>query len=446
MLAVDVEALLARSSTPGIADAIQLAQRVLGTVAVLSPVDGQPDLESSGREGLAPILTEITERSPALILAASNRRSHADVLPNAGVVEIRLPESTTRERAAMWAWAVGPDVGTQAELLSLADRFAIGNASIAQAARLARETADLAGRSMTIGDLYASARATSAADSAGTTSRHSSPYDWDDLILPVDTQRLLGDVVMAIELRSRVLDEWGFSRAMGGVRGIKALFAGPPGTGKTMAAGIIARTVGIDLHRLELGATVSKYIGETEKNLDRAFDGARRGNALLFVDEADALFGKRSEVKDAHDRYANIEIAYLLQKIEDHDGVVILATNLAKNVDEAFSRRMQFVIEFPIPDEQSRERIWRAMLPPSAPLDDDVDLTYLARQFEFTGADIRSVVIEAAYHAAQHGNSITLLHLLRAVAHQFTKSGRVPTAIDFREHFALLAPGQATSA
>ena len=150
-------------------------------------------------------------------------------------------------------------------------------------------------------------------------------------------------------------------------RGLKTMFAGASGTGKSMAAALVAKTLALDLHRVELAGIVSKYIGETEKNLDRVFDAARSGNAILFFDEADALFGKRSEVKDAHDRYANIEIAYLLQKMEDHDGVVILATNLANNIDTAFSRRMHFVVEFPLPDEPRRERLWRGMFPPQAP-------------------------------------------------------------------------------
>jgi hypothetical protein len=444
MLVVDLEA-HERSRSAGVADAIELAQRVLGLVAVVHPSDRKLDADDMARDELSRLIGEIAQRSPAAILTASESTSFSDLQADAGVVEIRLSEPTTNERASAWTWAVGTDVGTRKEVLELADRFAIGSASIVRAARRASEIADIADRPPSMDDLYASARSMSNVDSGGTTSRLSTLFDWEDLVLPVDARQRLEDVVRAIELRAQVLDTWGFSRAMGGVRGIKVLFAGPPGTGKTMAAGIVARTLGIDLHRVELGATVSKYIGETEKNLDRAFDAARRGNALLFMDEADALFGKRSEVKDAHDRYANIEIAYLLQKMEDHDGIVILATNLAKNVDEAFSRRMQFVIEFPMPDEQSRERIWRAMIPPSAPLDSDVDLAYLARQFEFTGADIRNVVMEAAYQAAQQGHSITLLNLLRAVAHQFTKSGRVPTAMDFREHYALLDAGQAAS-
>jgi SpoVK/Ycf46/Vps4 family AAA+-type ATPase len=248
----------------------------------------------------------------------------------------------------------------------------------------------------------------------------------------------LHDVLRAIELRPRVLDEWGFAQRMSGARGVKVMFAGASGTGKTMAAAILAKSLQLDLHRIELAAVVSKYIGETEKNLDRAFDAARRANAMLFIDEADALFGKRSEVKDAHDRYANVEISYLLQKMEDHDGVVILATNLPTNIDEAFSRRMHYVVEFPLPDIASRERLWHGMFPASAPLGADVDFAFLGRQFPLAGGDIRNIVLDAAYRAAQTDQPIGMREILQAVARQYTKRGKLPSASEFREYFRLL--------
>jgi SpoVK/Ycf46/Vps4 family AAA+-type ATPase len=234
-----------------------------------------------------------------------------------------------------------------------------------------------------------------------------------------------------------VLEQWGFGRSLGVQRGIKAMFAGASGTGKTMAAAIIAKTLALDLHRIELAGVVSKYIGETEKNLDLAFEAARAANAILFVDEADALFGKRSEVKDAHDRYANVETAYLLQKMEDHDGVVIIATNLANNIDTAFSRRMHFVVEFPLPDVARRERLWRRMFPAAAPLSSDLDFDFLARQFNFAGGDIRNIVLDAAYSAAQLGQAISMGHVLRAVAREYEKRGKVVGAAEFREYHAL---------
>jgi len=216
------------------------------------------------------------------------------------------------------------------------------------------------------------------------------------------------------------------------------MFAGPSGTGKTMTAGVVGRDVGLDVYRLDLSSVVSKYIGETEKNLDRIFRAAQGSNAILFFDEADALFGKRSEVKDAHDRYANIEVSYLLQKIEDHAGPVILATNLMKNIDEAFARRMHFVVRFPLPDEKQRERLWRGMVPKEAPVDQAIDFQFLAAQFPIAGGDIRNVVLDAAFRAAEDGQVITMPHMLKAIEQQLVKQGRVPCAADFREYYNLL--------
>ena len=208
-----------------------------------------------------------------------------------------------------------------------------------------------------------------------------------------------------------------------------------------MTAGVIARDLGLDLYKIDLSGIVSKYIGETEKNLDRIFRAAQCSNAILFFDEADALFGKRSEVKDAHDRYANIEVAYLLQKIEEYEGVVILASNLSKNIDEAFSRRMHYVVEFPLPDEAHRERLWRGMFPPEVPLGEDVDFQFLAKQFPIPGGDIRNVALEAAFLAAQDGKVVTMKQLATALARQMMKQGKIPSATDFKQYHALIHDG-----
>jgi len=183
---------------------------------------------------------------------------------------------------------------------------------------------------------------------------------------------------------------------------------------------------------------VSKYIGETEKNIDRVFDDAQRSGSALLIDEADALLGKRSEVKDAHDRYANIEVAYLLQKLEEHDGVVILTTNLRRNIDDAFNRRMQFVIDFPRPNETEREALWRLMFPPQSPLDGDIDFRFLARQFDLAGGDIRNIALDAAFLAAQDGLVINMHCVVKAMARQLAKQGKTATAAEFKHYQRLL--------
>jgi SpoVK/Ycf46/Vps4 family AAA+-type ATPase len=261
---------------------------------------------------------------------------------------------------------------------------------------------------------------------------------WDDLILPVATQTRIRELASAIRFRHVVYAEWGFERRIASGRGVKALFAGGSGTGKTMTASVIAQDLALDLYKIDLSSIVSKYIGETEKNLDRIFQAAQSSNAILFFDEADALFGKRSEVKDAHDRYANIEVSYLMQKVEDHEGIVILASNLSKNIDEAFSRRLHYVIDFPLPDEIHRERLWRSMFPPEAPLAKDLDWRFLAKQFSIAGGDIRNVALDAAFLAAQDGRVITMKQLVNAMARQMMKQGRIPSPTDFKQYHALI--------
>jgi SpoVK/Ycf46/Vps4 family AAA+-type ATPase len=209
------------------------------------------------------------------------------------------------------------------------------------------------------------------------------------------------------------------------------LFFGESGTGKTMAARVLAGDLGLELYRIDLATVVSKYIGETEKNLDRIFAAAQDSNAILFFDEADAVFGKRSEVKDAHDRYANIEVAYMLQKMESYDGAVILATNLRSNIDDAFLRRLDIAIEFPFPDVEERQAIWRRLVPARAPIAEDVDLDLLAGKFRLSGGSIRNCSLAAAFLAADDGGMIAMRHLVQAVFAEYLKLGRLTLESDF---------------
>jgi AAA+ superfamily predicted ATPase len=250
-------------------------------------------------------------------------------------------------------------------------------------------------------------------------------FRWQDIVLPEEVMEHLNEIIIRVRHRHQVFGEWGFTLRHARSHSLSALFGGPSGTGKTMAAEVIANELGLPLYRVDLSAVVSKYIGETEKNLAQIFDEASASSAVLFFDEADALFGKRSEVKDAHDRYANIEVSYLLQRMEDYDGIIILASNLRQNLDDAFIRRLNLIADFPFPDEAARLEIWRRNLPPSLPLSDDVELPALAQRFRLTGGHIRNACVTAAFLAASEKTVVTMSHLLRAIRREHQKMGKL---------------------
>jgi SpoVK/Ycf46/Vps4 family AAA+-type ATPase len=259
-------------------------------------------------------------------------------------------------------------------------------------------------------------------------------HTWDDLVLPPAHAAQLRDIVDRYRLASTVYDEWGFPAVPSA--GLVALFSGPSGTGKTLAAEVVAGELGLDLYKLDLSSIVSKWVGETEKNLDELFEAAGAGNLVLFFDEADALFSKRSEVADSHDRYANLETSYLLQRLESYHGVVVMATNYEKNIDQAFMRRIHARIDFALPDEAERRMIWHRHLQAGAPLADDIDVEWLARHFELPGAAIRNAVIDAAFHAAATTGTIDMASLVGGVARELRKLGRLVRKEDFGRWFA----------
>jgi len=248
---------------------------------------------------------------------------------------------------------------------------------------------------------------------------------WEDLILPAESLSLIREACNRFKHRETVLGRWGFGRKLPYGTGVHMLFAGPPGTGKTMTAEIVARELGLELYRIDLSRIVSKYIGETEQRLKELFDEAERSGAILFFDEGDALFGKRTEVKDSHDRYANMEASYLLQRIEAYDGVTILATNLMQNLEEALIRRISVVVKFPAPGPVERELIFRAHLPPEAPVADDLDLEFLAERMEVSGGQIKNIVLAAAFMAASEQKPISMSHLVRASGQELRKTGKI---------------------
>jgi hypothetical protein len=263
-------------------------------------------------------------------------------------------------------------------------------------------------------------------------------YRWKHLVLPQRQTDLVHDIARHIQYRRKVMETWRFETLRSRGKGLAVLFSGQPGTGKTMAAEVVANELQMDIYRIDLSAVVSKYIGETEKNLSRIFREAEHSDVILFFDEADALFGKRSEVKDAHDRYANIEINYLLQQIETYEGLAILATNMRQHLDEAFLRRMQVVVEFPMPGYEDRLRIWRQSFPPDAPLDSDIDFAFLARAFDLAGGNISNVALGAALLGAERRDRIGMEEIVQATRREMEKIGKRAAPDEFGAYAALL--------
>jgi len=386
-------------------------------------IDGLGDLAPAERVRLLHALddrheqTVLLANSPAETLALSGRT----------VLQVDVPMPVLAERARAWEHWTGSDAVTD-----VAAKFRLSFEQIRDAAEVSRITARARGRTTpTLEDLDLGARHASSSRLGELATRLSPGYRSEDLVLPDRQRELLSAISAYLRHRDRVLSDWGYERTVSRAQGLKVLFAGESGTGKTLAAQVIAAELGLDVFRVDLATIVSKYIGETEKNLERIFAAADGSNAVLFFDEADALFGKRSEVSDSHDRYANIEVAYLLQRMEVYPGAVILATNFKQNIDEAFIRRLDFVVDFPFPEAAHRTRIWRLLLPAEAPVADDLDLDFLATQFRLSGGAIRNCSLAAAFQAADEDSPIAMRHLVRAVAQEYDKQGRLTLEADF---------------
>ena len=261
---------------------------------------------------------------------------------------------------------------------------------------------------------------------------------WDDLVLPEDVTSLLYEVETRYRRRDQVHGEWGMGGKNNRRLGVVSLFAGPSGVGKTMAAEALAGSLGLDLYQVNLATVVDKYIGETEKNLEKIFAAAEGVNGVILFDEADALFGKRSEVSDAKDRYANVEVAYLLQRLETYEGVAVLATNLRTNIDDAFTRRLDVVVDFPEPEEADRLVLWDRCIGRHIPRQDDIDLEFLAARFRLSGGNIRNIAVSAAFLAASDERALSMGDLVRATAQEYRKLGRLFTPSEFGHWHALL--------
>ena len=354
-------------------------------------------------------------------------------------LRLGFPESSYNERKTAWSEHLnGSTHLSETELNSLAGRFRLTPGQIGDAVSRAFTlmwARDPGSATLLSADIDAASRDQSQ-NRLGTLARKLSPRNtWDDIVLPRQQLTTLRMICATIRQRPTVYGDWGFDRKLSMGKGLIALFSGPSGTGKTMSAEIIANELGLDIYKINLSAVVSKYIGETEKNLEHIFSEAQDSDAILFFDEADALFGKRSEVKDAHDRYANIETAYLLQRTEEYNGLVILASNIKKNMDEAFIRRLHFMLDFPFPEEVERLEIWKRTFPTQAPVAPDLDLPFLARKLKVSGGNIRNIILAAAFSAAEEKTAIGMRHLVRGASYEYQKMGKMIVEADFEQYF-----------
>ena len=443
LLTADLEALpVSAESTPEIV-------RVLFHDALLSAavlyLTGLDEAEGSHRRLLLRCLLDNLEKHRGVVVFAGRGSWPGDGLPvnRVPIITVEFPPPEFEHRRSHWRKlldAEGIDVPDR-EVAALAGRFRLTPGGIervlaeartraswrdAGLARRARGPGSASGHPgrTTVADLFAAARAASGSQLAALARKIELKQSWPDIVLPDDQLNQIREICQQAASRHTVYDKWGFGRKLSLGRGLNILFAGPPGTGKTMAAEVIAGELQLDLYTIDLASVVSKYIGETEKNLDRVFTAAEWASAVLLFDEADALYGKRSEVRDAHDRYANIEVGYLLQKMDDYEGIAVLATNVRHHLDEAFLRRMHAVVEFPVPDEDLRRRIWDVVFPPEAPVDPLVDFAFLAREVSLTGGNIRNIALAAAFLAAADGQVIGMAHLAKAARREYQKVGR----------------------
>jgi hypothetical protein len=385
-------------------------EAVLGASALLVEADDADD-DRQRQHAIGRLLDAMS--APTLVSSGARRQETRRT-----VLTFDVPNATRAEQRSLWEAGVeGVDAHVDGAPRRLAAQFDLTAARIhaacAEAVNLAAAPDELGQRLWDAGRRQARPRMSELAQWLDTSAT------FDDLVLPAAQLETLHEIAVHVEQRVRVHEEWGFATRGARGLGISALFVGPSGTGKTLAAEVLAHALRLDLFRIDLSQVVNKYIGETEKNLRRVFDAAEEGGAVLFFDEADALFGRRSEVKDSHDRYANIEVSYLLQRMEEYRGLAILATNMKDALDPAFLRRLRFMVHFPFPDPALRAGIWRRVFPRATPTE-DLDVDVLAR-LNISGGSIRNIALNAAFQAAAGDSAVRMDHVIRAVRSEYAK-------------------------
>ncbi|HMG55684.1 MAG TPA: ATP-binding protein [Kofleriaceae bacterium] len=340
---------------------------------------------------------------------------------------ITLPTLPETERRAVWQRALAEADLCVGNLDAIAARYKIGPGVVRQAVTAA-VAAGIAPSDDAAPEIETYIRQTRDRRLGQYATRVERLATWSSVVFPPDILDSLRELVARVRYGRQVYDTWGMSRTMATSRGLTALFQGQPGTGKTLVAGVIARELGLDLYQVDLSKVMSKWIGETERNLSTIFDAAEDGQVVLLFDEADSLFAKRTEVRSSNDRYANLEVNYLLQRLDCFGGIAVLTTNSGNTIDQAFKRRLSFRLSFPFPDEDTREQLWRAHLPPELPVTGPLALDTLARKYQLSGGYIRNACLRAAFLAAQDETSLHQGHLERAVALEFAEHGKLSSS------------------
>ncbi len=431
LVAVDLLRVASSPDADKILDAAVREARLRGGALAAGPVDvlAEADVSAVQRLTAAPV--------PLLL---TGQRGWEPSWAHRPPYIVEAPQLAGEARARIWDEALrSMTTSLDFDAADVTAPYRLGAGAIRQAAAAAATIADLEARSIEAADVRRGARQQNAARLERLARRIEPAVGWDDLVLPPPTVASLRGLADRARHRELVLGTWRMRPGGGRGTGITSLFAGDSGTGKTMSAEVIAADLGLDLYVVNLATVVDKYIGETEKNLDRIFAEADNVNGVLLFDEADALFGQRSEVRDSHDRYANIEVAYLLQRMETFDGLAVLSTNLRSNIDDAFTRRIDVIVDFALPDATRRRRLWEHSIE-SLPQADDLDLDFVAGAFELSGGNIRSIAVTLAYRAASGERAIDMGDVVRAVAEEYRKLGRLTLQAEFGPYFPLLRP------